>query len=391
MTKNTPEVEMGSFRPTRADIDLRKLENNYRYLRSRIDRRVKMIAVVKAEAYGHGAIEVSRTLDKLGADAFAVAITEEGVALRQAGIEKPIIVFGSVPPGQEELFLRNNLTPAIHTLDSLERLSQTATARGQVATYHLKLDTGMGRMGVDYRQFSSFLDQSQEIPALKMEGVFTHLASADEDSSDYSALQLERFRESVAELDKRGIQVDMIHAANSAGLLFHPESWFDAVRPGLALYGINPNSRREKCELEPVLSFKTAISYLRRVPAGSPLGYGGTFVTKTESLIAGIPVGYADGLNFLLSNKGRVIVRDTYAPIVGRVSMDTTLIDVTGVPQVTHGDEVTLIGQSESSSLTAEEVAEQVGTIPYEILCNISKRVPRVCISSDGAEVTAQG
>jgi alanine racemase len=300
-------------------------------------------------------------------------------------------VFGSVPPGQEELFLRSNLTPAIHTLDSLERLSQTATARGQVASYHLKIDTGMGRMGVDYRQLSSFLDQAQEIPAIKMEGLFTHLASADEDSSDYSALQLERFRESVAELDKRGIQVDMIHAANSAGLLFHPESWFDAVRPGLSLYGINPNSRRERCELEPVLSFKTAISYLRKVPVGSPLGYGGTFTTQRESLIAGIPVGYADGLNFLLSNKGKVIVRDTYAPIVGRVSMDTTLIDVTGIPQVTHGDEVILIGQSESVSLTAEDVAEQVGTIPYEILCNISKRVPRVCIPSEGAEATARG
>lgn len=390
MTKGMPEVEMGSFRPTRAEIDLSKLANNYRFLRSRIDRRVKMIAVVKAEAYGHGAIEIAQTLDKLGADAFAVAITEEGVALRQGGIDKPIIVFGSVLPGQEELFLRNNLTPAIHTLDSLERLSQTATARGQVATYHLKIDTGMGRMGVDHRQLSSFLDQSQEIPAVKLEGIFTHLASADEDSSDYSALQLERFREAVTELEKRGIQVDMIHAANSAGLLFHPESWFDAVRPGLALYGINPNNRREKCELEPVLSFKTAISHLRQVPAGSPLGYGGTYVTHRESLIAGMPVGYADGLNFLLSNKGRVIVRDTYAPIVGRVSMDTTLIDVTDIPEVTQGDEVILIGKSETTSLTAEEVAEQVGTIPYEILCNISKRVPRICISSDEAKTAAK-
>jgi len=387
MTKGMPEVEMGSLRPTRAEIDLSKLAKNYRFLRSRIDQRVKMIAVVKAEAYGHGANEVSQTLAKLGADAFAVAIAEEGVALRQAGIDKPIIVFGSVLLGQEELFLRNSLTPAIHTLDSLERLSQTATAMGQVATYHLKIDSGMGRMGVDHRQLSSFLDKSQEIPAVKMEGIFTHLASADEDSSDYSSLQLERFRESVTELGQRGIQIDMIHAANSAGLLFHPESWFDAVRPGLALYGINPNSRREKCELEPVLSFKTAITYLRQMPAGSPLGYGGTYVTQRESLLASMPVGYADGLNFLLSNKGRVIIRDTYAPIVGRVSMDTTLIDVTGIPEVNQDDEVILIGQSETASLTAEEVAEQVGTIPYEILCNISKRVPRVYISSDESEV----
>ncbi|MFQ5874355.1 MAG: alanine racemase [Dehalococcoidia bacterium] len=376
--------DLVTHRLTRAEVDLTKLEHNYRYLRSRIDSRVKFIAVVKAEAYGHGAVETSRALERLGADAFAVAIVEEGVALREAGIGRPIIVFGGALPGREELVLRHGLTPAIHSLDAVRRLSQAAQTGGVVAPYHLKVDTGMGRMGVDYRHLGSFLEQAVGLPAVKLEGVFTHLASADEDSSDYSALQLQRFRESLRALDGRGVKVDMIHAANSAGLLFHPESWFDAVRPGLALYGVNPNSRRESCLLEPILSFKTCIPFLKQVPPNTPLGYGSTFVTQRDSVVATIPVGYADGLNYQLSNRGAVIVRDRLAPIVGRISMDSTLVDVTDVPEVTPGDEVILIGQSQSAAITAEQVAEQIGTIPYEILCSISKRVPRVCIGDEG-------
>ncbi|MFQ5934660.1 MAG: alanine racemase, partial [Dehalococcoidia bacterium] len=378
MVQTVPSENLISLRPTRAEVDLTKLEHNYRYLRSRIDKRVKLMAVVKAEAYGHGSVEVSRTLERLGADVLAVAIVEEAITLREAGISRPILVFGGTSPGQEEQVLRHDLIPAVHSLEALGRLSQVAQAQGTVASYHLKVDTGMGRMGVDCHHLGGFLDHTVELPAVRLEGVFTHLASADEDSSDYSGMQLQRFRECLKQLNDRGIRVDMIHAANSAGLLFHPESWFDAVRPGLALYGVNPNSRRQQCELKPVLSFKTGISLLKRIPEGMPLSYGGTFVTKRESLIATIPVGYADGLSFLLSNRGNVIVRDRLAPIVGRITMDATLVDVTDVPEVALDDEVTLIGESPSAAITAEEIADQIGTIPYEVLCNISKRVPRV-------------
>lgn len=381
--KDDINEEFVPFPRTRAEIDLARLEHNYRYLRGRISQGVKLIAVVKADAYGHGSKEVSRKLEALGTDAFAVAIVEEGVVLREAGIQKPIIVFGGALPGDEETVLRHHLIPAVHSLEALGRLSRTARSQGAVIPYHLKVDTGMGRLGVDFRHLGSFLDHATDLSAVKLEGVFTHLAAADEDASDYSTMQLQRFRHCLRDLDERGIRVEMIHAANSAGLLFHPDSWFDAVRPGVALFGVNPNPQREDCDLKPVLSFKTGVSFMKKMPAGMPLSYRGTFVTKRNSTIATLPVGYADGLSFLLSNRGSVIVRDQFAPIVGRITMDTTLVDVTDIPDVKLGDEVILIGQSPSVSITAEGIADQIGTIPYEVLCNISKRVPKVFVSGE--------
>ena len=369
-----------SFQKTRAEIDLGALAHNYRYLKSRVAEGVKVIAVVKADAYGHGAATVARALEGLGVDALAVALMDEAVALRKDGIESPIIVFGGALPGEEAAALHYGVLPAVHSIEALGRLSQSAKSLGMEARYHLKVDTGMGRVGIDYRHLGMFLDHAMELPSVKMEGVFTHLSSADEDSSDYSSLQLNRFRSGLKELDARDIEVGMVHAANSAGVLFHPESWFDAVRPGVALYGINPSSGWQDPELRPVLSFKSSVSLTKKVPAGSPLSYGRTFVTERDSIIASVPVGYADGLSFLLSNRGSVIVRDTLAPIVGRITMDTTLVDVTDIPGVSFGDEVMLIGEGSSVSITAEGIAETIGTIPYEVLCNISKRVPRVTV-----------
>ena len=374
-----------TFQKTRAEIDLGALAHNFSYLKSRVTVGVKVIAVVKADAYGHGAATVSRALESLGVDALAVAIMDEAVALRKQGIESPIIVFGGALPGEEAAALHYDLLPAVHNIEALGRLSQSAVSLGIEARYHLKVDTGMGRVGIDYRHLGMFLDHAMELPAVRLEGVFTHLSSADEDSSDYSSLQLERFRSALTELEQRNVKVDMVHAANSAGVLFHPESWFDAVRPGVALYGINPSSHWHDPELKPVLSFKSSVSLLKSVPAGSPLSYRRTFITERDSLIASVPVGYADGLSFLLSNRGSVIVRDRIAPIVGRITMDTTLVDVTDVPGVSFGDEVILIGEAPSVSITAEDIAETIGTIPYEVLCNISKRVPRVTVdAADG-------
>ena len=371
-----------TFQKTRAEIDLGALAHNFNYLKSRVADGVKMIAVVKADAYGHGAVTVSRALESLGVDALAVALMDEAVALRKDGIESPIIVFGGALPGEEAAAIHYDLLPAVHSIEALGRLSQSAASLGMEARYHLKVDTGMGRVGIDYRHLGMFLDHAMELPAVNLKGVFTHLSSADEDSSDYSSLQLERFRFALTEMEERNIEVDMVHAANSAGVLFHPESWFDAVRPGVALYGINPSSLSQDPELKPVLSFKSSVSLLKNVPAGTPISYRRTFVTERDSIIASVPVGYADGLSFLLSNRGSVIIRDRIAPIVGRITMDTTLIDVTDVPGVNFGDEVMLMGEGASVSITAEDIAETIGTIPYEILCNISKRVPRVTVGS---------
>ena len=371
-----------TFQKTRAEIDLGALAHNFSYLKSRVSDGVKMIAVVKADAYGHGAPRVSRALESLGVDALAVAIMDEAIALRKEGIDSPMIVFGGALPGEEAAAIHYNLMPAVHSIEALGRLSQSASSLGMEARYHLKVDTGMGRVGIDFRHLGMFLDHAMELPAVKLEGVFTHLSSADEDSSDYSSLQLDRFRSALTEMEERNIKPHMVHAANSAGVLFHPESWFDAVRPGVALYGINPSSQWQDPELRPILSFKSSVSLLKNVSAGSPLSYRRTFITERDSVIASVPVGYADGLSFLLSNRGSVIVRDRIAPIVGRITMDTTLVDVTDVPGVSFGDEVMLIGESPSVSISAEDIAETIGTIPYEVLCNISKRVPRVSVGS---------
>lgn len=373
---------VATFQKTRAEIHLGALAHNYHYLKSRITEGVKMIAVVKADAYGHGATTVAKALESLGVDALAVALMDEAVALRKDSIHSPIIVFGGALPGEEAAAIHYDLLPAVHSIEALGRLSLSAASLGMEARYHLKVDTGMGRVGIDYRHLGMFLDHALELPAVTLQGVFTHLSSADEDSSDYSSLQLDRFRSALAEMEERGIEVDMVHAANSAGVLFHPESWFDAVRPGVALYGINPSSLSQDPELKPVLSFKSSVSLLKNVPSGSPLSYRRTFVTERDSVIASVPVGYADGLSFLLSNRGSVIVRDRIAPIVGRITMDTTLVDVTDIPGVSFGDEVTLIGEGASVGITAEDIAETIGTIPYEVLCNISKRVPRVTVDT---------
>ncbi|MFQ5933125.1 MAG: alanine racemase, partial [Dehalococcoidia bacterium] len=269
MAKN-PNDKSSFLRRTWAEVNLDALEHNYYYLRSRIDDHVKLIAVLKADAYGHGAVEVARTLEALGADAFAVAIVDEAVALREAGVKSPIIVFGGALPGDEEAILSYHLIPAVHGFEALSRLSQLARAQGVVASYHLKVDTGMGRVGVDYRHVGKFLDQAVGLPSLRLEGVFTHLAS--DEASEYSALQLNRFRTCLKVFETRDIRVQMVHAAGSAGLLLLRESWFDAVRPGIALYGVNPSSNWNECELRPVLSFKTIVSLLKNLSAGTPLG-----------------------------------------------------------------------------------------------------------------------
>ncbi len=374
------EMEAGR-RPVWAEVDLASLDENYRVLRRHVDPSVRMLAVVKADGYGHGAAAVGRSLIDAGAGSLGVAYVEEGIELRSAGIEVSVLVLGSLFPGQEQLVVEHRLTPSIYRLDSLVALSDAAQRSGHVVSYHLKVDTGMGRLGLDLDGLAAFLERARALEWVKLEGVFTQLSSSEEEDSSYTNLQTARFREVLKALESLGVSGQIDHMANSGGTMFHPDCWFDMVRPGIALYGVNPNEgRAARFPLASVMSLKARISFLKRVDAGSPLGYGRSFVTERESVIATLPIGYGDGWNRLLSNQGRVIIGDAFAPIVGRISMDSTLVDVTDLASVGVGDEAILIGKSGGLAITVEEIAEATQTIPYEVLCRIGERIPRVYV-----------
>ncbi len=375
-------------RPTWVEIDLDRLADNYRSVRDHLRSGVRVMVVVKANAYGHGAARVARALAEQGAAAFGVAITEEGAALRQAGVSGTILVFGGCFPGQEETVLEFDLTPTVYDLASVRRLSSAAIARDRPIGYHLKLDTGMGRHGIGPDDVASFVEDAVSYRGARLAGVFSHLSSADEDDLTYTRLQISKFVAAVDAIEAAGHPRIVRHVANSAGTLLHKGSWFDMVRAGLSLYGIDPSPRGGPVELLPVLSLKTRIAFVKSVPEGTSLGYNRTFRTSRESLIATLPLGYADGLARLSSNRGHVLVRGAKAPIVGAVSMDTTLVDVTAVPGVTPGDEVVLIGAQGDVSVGAREVGRWAQTIPYEVVCRISQRVPRLYLSEGRLELS---
>ena len=375
-------------RPTWVEVDLDRLIGNYLNVRDHLRTGVRVMAVVKANAYGHGAVRVARALSRRGAAAFGVAIMEEGVALRQAGISGTILVFGGCFPGQEETFLEFDLTPTVYDLASVRRFSAAAIARDRPIGYHLKLDTGMGRHGIGPDDVAGFVEEAVGYRGVRLAGVFSHLSSADEDDLTYTRLQISKFVEAVDSIEAAGHPRIVRHVANSAGTLLHKGSWFDMVRAGLSLYGIDPSPRGGPVELLPVLSLKSRIAFVKSVPEGTSLGYNRTFRTSRESLIATLPVGYADGLARLSSNRGHVLVRGTRAPIVGAVSMDTTLVDVTSVPGATPGDEVVLIGEQGGVVVGAREMGRWAQTIPYEVVCRISQRVPRLYLSEGRAELS---
>lgn len=363
-------------RPTWAEIHLDHLTHNFHCLRARVGSQVKILAAVKADAYGHDAVTVARHLEKLGGDWFGVALPEEGVVLRQAGVTRPILCLGGFYHNQAELLLEHRLTPVVYEEGALDRLNAAARARDLVAPYHLKVDTGMGRLGVPLAELESFLNRLSRYPQVRMEGLLTHLASANEPSKDeFTQLQIDRFERAIGLVNAAGHRPIYIHLANSAAIYRHPRTWKNLVRPGGALYGLYSAP-----ELRPVMSLHTRIILLKTVPTGSPLGYGGTFVTRRPSRIATLPIGYQDGYCRAFSNTARVIVGGRYAPVVGRVSMDLTLIDVTDVPAVAVGDEVVLMGEKDGLSITATELAHKARTISYEITCGISRRVPRVVV-----------
>jgi len=361
-----------------AVIDMGALEHNYREVVRRAGGR-KILAVVKAQAYGHGAVPISRQLMRCGADMLGVALVEEGRELRTAGIDAPILLMGSLFPEQAEAAVALGLTPVVYTISAARALSDAARKLKTAVSVHVKIDTGMGRIGLAPADAPAFITELRRLAGIDVQGLMTHFADADLREKQFAAKQMELFELLVRDLVAARLDVPLRHAANSAAVLDFDRALFTMVRPGLMLYGYNPLERdQDEGGLRPVLSLVTRIAYIKKVAAGVPISYGRTFETKRESLIATLPIGYADGYSRGLSNRGEVIVRGRRIPVVGRVCMDMTMIDVTDVSGVCEGDEVMLIGSQGSERITASDIAVKTGTIPYEVLCGISSRVPRI-------------
>ncbi|HVF22436.1 MAG TPA: alanine racemase [Pyrinomonadaceae bacterium] len=374
-------------RPTWAEIDLSQLAANFKQVKQRVGTTARIVAVVKANAYGHGAVECARRLAAEGADWFGVALPEEAIQLRTAGITQPVLCLAGFWPGQAAACIQHRLTPVIYRVDMLEALNQAATAAGVIADVHVKVDTGMGRLGVRFDELSDLVGALDRFPNVRVDGLMTHLAAADDEACKPLTLdQIHRFDEAVSVFREHGYRPTHLHLANSAGVYGHRESWGNMVRPGGVLYGlwrdVLPLSISNP-QLSPVLSLYTRIIMLKWVPSGETIGYGCTFEASRRSLIATLPIGYHDGYMRGFSNRAHVIVRGVFAPVVGRVSMDLTLIDVTDVPGVQLHDEVTLLGwdrRNPDLRIRAEDLARISGTLSYEVTCGVGDRVPRIYV-----------
>jgi alanine racemase len=369
-------------RPTWAEIDLDALAANFHIVKDLVGPDVQAMAVVKANAYGHGAVECARRLEQEGAEWFGVALPEEGIELRESGITRPILCLAGFWEGQEAACIQQKLVPVVYRLDLIEKLDSAARDAGIIADVHVKIDTGMGRLGVRFDEVAEFADALKRFEHIRVDGLMTHFAAADEPTCEtLTEDQIKRF-EGVGQLfSAYGFAPTFVHCANSAGIFSHPEALGNMVRPGGVLYGVWRDilpPATENSGLRSVMSLHSRIVLLKWVPRGETIGYGCTFEASRKSLVATVPIGYNDGYLRGLSNRSHVIVRGTYAPVVGRISMDLTILDVTGVEGVELGDAVTLMGRVGDLDIPAEELARIAGTLSYEVTCGIGERVPRV-------------
>ncbi len=382
--QNTQSVSTAGQRPTWAEVNLDALAANFQLVKKHVGSDVNVMAVVKANAYGHGAVACARRLEREGANWFGVALPEEGLDLRNAGITQPILCLAGFWEGQAELCLQHALVPAVYRLDMLEAIDRVARERGVVADVHLKIDTGMGRLGVRFDEVADFTPQLARFENIRIDGVMTHFAAADEPSCEpLTREQIQRFQNAVAAFREPGYVPTFVHLANSAGIFAERESWGNMVRPGGVLYGLwrdilSPSDR--ELDFHPVMTLHSRITLLKWVPEGETVGYGCTFEASRKTLVATIPIGYDDGYLRGLSNRSHAIIRGVFATVIGRISMDLTLIDVTNVPGVELNDEVILMGNSAGQSVSAEYLAKTAGTLSYEVTCGISSRVPRVFV-----------
>jgi len=365
--------------PTMVEIDLGALTDNYRQLRQVVSPLVKFLAVVKADAYGHGAVPISKRLDELGVDFLGVATVKEGLEVREEGVCKPILVMSGIYREEVETVLRYRLTPMIYRIEIAEALSAEAGKVDKKIPVHIKVDTGMGRLGVLYKEAPAFFSQLQRLKNIVIEGVASHLSTADDENQSFAKEQLRRFFWALEKIKKGGVSPPLCHIANSAALINLPDAHLNLVRPGIMLYGSYPSpSLKDKIILRSVMSWKSRVADLKKVPGGFFISYGRTFSASRPSLIAAIPVGYADGYSRFLSNQGEILLKGKRAPVIGRVCMDWTMVDVTDIPRVEVGEEVVLMGRQWDEEITPDEIATRIGTIPYEILCSVGKRSPRI-------------
>ena len=362
-----------SLRPTRAEVLLGAIADNFRVVREAANGR-KVLAVVKADAYGHGVVPVAKRLQAEGVDGFGVALAEEGIELREAGIDRAILVLNGINGGAHRDIIAAGLTPVLYDISeasAFERVSQD-----RPIDVHLKVDTGMGRLGVPPDELDEFLRELRGFPSIRIAGLMTHLSTADGDP-EYVAEQLESFKRAEGLVRRFGHEPRVLHAANSAALFRHPETHFDWVRPGISIYGY-PGSDSIDAPLRPAMRLRTEVLRIRTLHTGESAGYGRSFRATRDTRLATIPLGYGDGLLRSASNRGHVLIRGRRCPIVGNIAMDLTTVDVSEVSGVAVGDEALLLGEQQGAVLDARDLAKAAGTIPYEVLTNVSRRVPRV-------------
>lgn len=371
-----------NIRPTWAEIDLNNLEHNMKEI-AKLCKGKEIIAVLKADAYGHGALDVATTLIKGGATKLGVAVITEALELRDSGIDTPIVILGYTPLSFAKKLIINDIEQTVYTYECAAELSKEAQSLNKRVKIHVAVDTGMGRIGfLPTEQGLDEIEALSKLPNVDIEAIFTHFATADEVDKSYTLEQIEKFNWFCDTLEKRGVNVGKKHIANSAAIIDMPNAYFDGVRPGILLYGYYPSYEvnREKLDLKRVLTLKANISYVKTLPKGEYISYGRRFHTERESIIATIPIGYADGYSRQMLNKAKVIINGKLAPVVGSICMDQCMVDVTDIGQVKEGDEVILLGEENGVKFDAEDMAEIIGTISYEVICMISKRVPRVYI-----------
>ena len=363
------------FRPLWIEINLAKLGKNFQIIKNIVGKEVKILASLKQEAYGHGLLPVAQKLIKLGIDFLGLGDLEEGISLREKKITTPILIFTVMSSNQAKYFVEYKITPTVVDLEFANQLNKQAKKRKEVFPIHIKIDTGMGRIGHWYKQAYRFVEEITKFKNLTIEGIYTHLSSADTDEK-FTLHQIKIFHQFLHNLREKGVSFNYTHCANSAGLVKYPQSHFNLVRPGLILYGINPLT--QFCvEVEPVLSLKSKIIFIKKVEKGRPIGYGRTHITKRATKIATVAIGYADGYPWALSNKARVLIKGEYFNLVGRVCMDHIMVDIGNREDIKVGEEVVLIGSSGNLKITAEQVANWANTISYEIVSKLSLKIPR--------------
>lgn len=365
--------------PTFAEINLEAFSHNLKQVRLKVGRDKKIISIIKADAYGHGAVEIAKIASISGADMLGVSTVGESIELREAGIESPILVLGGCPKEDVEWIVSYNLKSVLYSYEVALSLSKEAERRSKIVDVHIKVDTGMERIGIKPQNIREFVGKISSLKNINIEGILTHFATAYEVNREFTERQIKIFKGVIEELKQDGYNFSYIHTSNSAAILNYPESYFNTVRPGIILYGSTPfDFAVEDFLIKPVMSWKTSIVHLHNTPEKTGISYGRRFVTKRDSLIATIPVGYADGYSRSLSNKVQVLIGGRRISQVGTICMDMCMIDVTDLPDVKAGDEVVLIGRQGNEEIRVEELASIAGTIPYEIFCSIGRRVRRV-------------